>query len=205
MLLRWGVGTPWRQVQNGPAELDPLMTLCAAALAWACLSWLTLAFVLALLTAVPGTAHGALTRVAAWVTPPVVRRASVTLLGLAVAVPATAAAAGATTPAPDSGRQPTVSAASQVRTGPLPNLDRPIAGRPPLTDPVAVRPGDTLWAIAARTSPVATDAAVRRSWPRWYAANRAAIGPDPDLIRPGQHLRPPYAPFPAHEHSEEPS
>jgi nucleoid-associated protein YgaU len=32
---------------------------------------------------------------------------------------------------------------------------------------------------------------VAASWPRWYAANRRVIGADPDLILPGQILRPP--------------
>jgi hypothetical protein len=34
---------------------------------------------------------------------------------------------------------------------------------------------------------------VARTWPRWYAANRDAIGPDPDLLRPGTVLHPPAA------------
>jgi len=44
-----------------------------------------------------------------------------------------------------------------------------------------VRPGDTLSGIAAAF-------AVRGSWPALYAANRAAIGPDPGLIQPGTVL-----------------
>jgi hypothetical protein len=57
---------------------------------------------------------------------------------------------------------------------------------------VAVRRGETLWAIAARhLGPGTTPAEVARAWPRWYAANRQVIGPDPDLVRPGQLLRPP--------------
>jgi nucleoid-associated protein YgaU len=48
-----------------------------------------------------------------------------------------------------------------------------------------------LWAIAAtRLGPQATPALVAANWPRWYAANRAVIGADPDLIRPGQLLQP---------------
>lgn len=55
---------------------------------------------------------------------------------------------------------------------------------------VEVRPGDTLWALARRTLPPgATDAAVDRRWPQIHALNRAVIGPDPDLIQPGQRLR----------------
>jgi hypothetical protein len=50
-----------------------------------------------------------------------------------------------------------------------------------------VRPGDTLFGIAAAL-------AVHGGWQSLYAANRQAIGPDPDLIRPGIIL---VAPHPA--------
>jgi hypothetical protein len=54
---------------------------------------------------------------------------------------------------------------------------------------VLVRPGDSLWAIAAAHLPAQhTDEQVARAWPTWYAANRAAIGPDPGQIRPGTRL-----------------
>jgi nucleoid-associated protein YgaU len=60
---------------------------------------------------------------------------------------------------------------------------------------VVVRPGDTLWRIAsdqlrhARSrSPVPTIAAVATEVARLHAANHDVIGPDPDLIRPGQRL-----------------
>ena len=59
-------------------------------------------------------------------------------------------------------------------------------------DAVTVRRGDTLWSIAARhLAAGASDAEVARAWPRWYAANRAVIGENPDLIRPGMRLVPP--------------
>uniref|UniRef100_UPI0039EEC9B2 LysM peptidoglycan-binding domain-containing protein n=1 Tax=Sinomonas sp. G460-2 TaxID=3393464 RepID=UPI0039EEC9B2 len=57
---------------------------------------------------------------------------------------------------------------------------------------VEVRPGDTLWSIAARhLGPDATVSDVANAWPRWFESNRAAIGDDPDLIRPGLLLVPP--------------
>lgn len=57
-----------------------------------------------------------------------------------------------------------------------------------------VAPGDTLWSIAARRSgPLADDVDVALSWPRWYAANKAVIGDDPSILRPGQVLQPPPA------------
>lgn len=54
---------------------------------------------------------------------------------------------------------------------------------------VVVRAGDSLWSIAARDlGGHARDRAVTARWHRVYATNRAVIGPDPDLIRPGQVL-----------------
>lgn len=56
---------------------------------------------------------------------------------------------------------------------------------------VTVRPGDTLWAIAAHHLPSgATDAEIDTGWRAWYAANVDVIGANPDLIIPGQHLLP---------------
>jgi nucleoid-associated protein YgaU len=56
---------------------------------------------------------------------------------------------------------------------------------------VTVKPGDTLWAIAAGHLPSdATDAEIDIAWRAWYAANDELIGADPDLIIPGQHLLP---------------
>ena len=64
--------------------------------------------------------------------------------------------------------------------------------RTPPRGPVLVRPGDTLWAIAAAHLPAGADAAqIDHAWRAWYAANAGVIGPDPDLILPGQHLLPP--------------
>ncbi len=57
---------------------------------------------------------------------------------------------------------------------------------------VVVRRGDTLWGLVHRhLGAGATEAEVAAVWPRWYAANRAVIGADPDLLLPGQVLRVP--------------
>jgi nucleoid-associated protein YgaU len=59
---------------------------------------------------------------------------------------------------------------------------------------VVVHRGDSLWRIVARyLGPTATAVNVSAEWPRWYAANRSVIGPDPDLLLPGQRLTPPAA------------
>jgi len=60
-----------------------------------------------------------------------------------------------------------------------------------------VRPGDTLWGIAAVHLPSAlrSPAAIDRYWRQLYGANQAVLGPDPDLIHPGTRLLvPPYRP-----------
>jgi hypothetical protein len=52
-----------------------------------------------------------------------------------------------------------------------------------------VRRGDSLWRIARdELTPGAADSAVCREVAAIYAANRAVIGPDPDLILPGTEL-----------------
>jgi hypothetical protein len=68
------------------------------------------------------------------------------------------------------------------RTGALPSA-------PGVAAVVVVRPGDTLWSIATRGMPRdSTDSGIAARWRDIYAANRSLIGPDPDLIVPGQRL-----------------
>jgi hypothetical protein len=62
---------------------------------------------------------------------------------------------------------------------------------------VVVAPGDSLWHIASAALPKHSSARrIARDWPRWYAANRAEIGSDPNRITPGQVLAVP-TPSPA--------
>jgi len=57
---------------------------------------------------------------------------------------------------------------------------------------VVVRPGDSLWSIAAgRLGSTASAGSTSIAWRQWYAANRSVIGDDPSLIYPGERLRPP--------------
>lgn len=64
--------------------------------------------------------------------------------------------------------------------------------RPDGTRHVVVRPGDSLWAIAAADlGPAATPARVAQAWPQWWSANRALVGDDPDLLHPGTALADP--------------
>jgi len=64
----------------------------------------------------------------------------------------------------------------------------PPDARPASTAHVVVAPGDSLWSIAAARLDDPRPARVAASWPRWYAANRAVIGSNPDHIVAGQVL-----------------
>jgi nucleoid-associated protein YgaU len=71
----------------------------------------------------------------------------------------------------------------------------PAPARPAPAPEFRVRPGDTLWAIAAAHLPsTAGPAEIDRAWRAWYALNRPRIGDDPDLLRPGMRLLVPRTP-----------
>lgn len=135
---------------------------CAVALA-GCASWCWLATTVTVAGAVRGRAWrlpGA---------PAGLARAVLSACGLALLVPAGPAWAVA---------DPPPSAVSAVAGLPLP--ERPEAPAEQVRPVVTVRPGDSLWSIAAEHG---------CTWTALYAANRAVVGTDPDLIRPGAVLR----------------
>lgn len=184
-----------------PATVDEVVGAAALVALSGVLVWAAAALVLSTLATVPGALGSAAGRAAAAVTPAVVRRTVAVAVGVSVAGGASPAlgavgvcATAAATPVMLSSAFASDSvsaspAASAPGTGPakLPSLDRPAA---PLV--VTVAPGDSLWRIAARhLGPDATAPEIAAEWPRWYDANRAVIGPDPDLIRPRQQLQQP--------------
>ncbi|WP_344032143.1 LysM domain-containing protein, partial [Paeniglutamicibacter psychrophenolicus] len=74
---------------------------------------------------------------------------------------------------------------------PLP-LPRLAGGTTRPLEEVVVRPGDSLWAIAARHLPSnAGPEEIAAAWPLWFAANRQLIGPDPDRLEVGVVLQAP--------------
>ncbi len=78
----------------------------------------------------------------------------------------------------------------QAHLSGLPLPDRAVAGPPHVRRTVRVRPGDTLWSLAAHDLPAdSPDAGIAARWHAIYAANRSLIGPDPDVIVPGLRLR----------------
>ncbi|WP_285726278.1 LysM peptidoglycan-binding domain-containing protein [Psychromicrobium xiongbiense] len=85
--------------------------------------------------------------------------------------------------------QPSAPATTPGLLAPAPQ--RPVIGA---EQSHVVRPGDSLWSIAARAlGPLADDAEIARAWPLWYALNRSVIGEDAHLIQPGQILLAPPA------------
>lgn len=113
-------------------------------------------------------------------------------LGTAVAAPALADPASGPSTTHDTGRltglalpDRTTGAASATSASRTPALRRAL--RP--TRVVTVRPGDSLWSIAADLLPThADDAAITRTWQHLHHVNAARVGKDPDLILPGTRL-----------------
>ena len=95
----------------------------------------------------------------------------------------------------------------RIAVAPLERGARVRPTKPPVGT-VVVRPGDTLWSIAAADlaergaaeSPAPTDVAAY--WPRLYALNLGVIGPDPAVIEPGQRLRLPATAATTYPHLE---
>lgn len=145
--------------------------------------------------ALPGAVGRACRRGGALVRPGAARR----MLALAVGLGAASAAAppASAHPVPAAALAGPSAVTRPARTAPTPSTARPhglVVHRRTRDDAreVVVRRGDSLWSIARRHLRAgATDAEVARAWPRWYAANRAVIGPDPNLILPGMRLRVP--------------
>lgn len=81
-------------------------------------------------------------------------------------------------------------AATAAHTEQAGTQHRPVAPPAPRPRTVVVEPGDTLWALAAASLPSgASNADVAARVALLHRTNRATVGPDPDLILPGQELR----------------
>ncbi|MGZ4610902.1 MAG: LysM peptidoglycan-binding domain-containing protein [Actinomycetes bacterium] len=229
-VLAWAIGAPLQAVRApGPAEVDQLVALGAAVACATALALGTLGAALTLLASATSHARQA-ARWAEALTPPLVRRLAGVALGVSlVAVPVGPLAAAAVAPQAIDHRvtadvSPVRRAAGSPRLPPGWTADRPAAPHRTAHDSdvhlvttaprvwraeepvVVVRRGDTLWDIATRfLGPHASTADVAAEWPRWHHANRRTIGPDPDLLRPGQRLRPPLKDRPpAHSSRSQP-
>lgn len=172
----------------------------ARTLLWLIALWVACGLAAMAVSLLPGRLGQVGRAVADRVTPAVVRRAVITAAGTSILLsPVAAAAAAPRTPPPPSSPasvlpplgwplDPDVAAGASHGAAPP-------GAQPPTADRVTVRPGDSLWSIAAdRLGGKPSAARIQAEWPRWYAANRRVIGADPNLLRPGTSL---YAPTPA--------
>src|SRR4051812_3496671 len=212
------LGPAWSEVHSALADPqglvdrsgpDGLLLVLVPGLAWLCWAWGSLGLLLTVASTVPGAAG----RIAGWllirVLPGTARRAAALALGVGLS-------AMAPVVLPPTGSPLAVSSAAAADdvgddlgpvlvdwpAGPAPGVVPDWPGLPndqPQTaaDQHVVLRGQCLWDIAAdwlqRQTPDAPVSAadVARATRDWWQANAAVIGPDPDLLLPGQVLRPP--------------
>ena len=166
------------------ATFNDLLAVGAGWLVVVCSGWVVM---ICLAAGVERATAGRL-RATSWVAcPPALRRALLAGLGAALVTAPTQASAG-TSP---SGLTPGASQGTERPSPPpLPVPARPLGGATHgRTHLVVVRPGDVLWRLAEDRLPGSAPAqAVAALVERLHHRNRALIGPDPDLIRPGERL-----------------
>jgi hypothetical protein len=184
---------------------DALVVSAVGLLAWAVWAWGALGLTLTAAAALPGMLGGAARGALHVVLPAGARRSAALALGLGLGVagplfgtaalmaPTPAAAAVPEAPASSAGTAPDWPVASPV-AAPDPVPDWPDAASASGTH-VVVR-GECLWQIAgdrllAQQGRTPTDGEVAAVTHAWWRANAAVIGPDPDLLLPGQVLSPP--------------
>jgi nucleoid-associated protein YgaU len=177
-----------------PQQPDPdvLLADAAASLLWLVAAWLAVGIAATLLASAPGVIGRLCGAASRRLLPAALRRVVAGSAGLGVLlapIPAAVATGAAQT-------QHLVAAAlpAPIWPGAPASVSHPDPPPQPAEHAVLVRPGDSLWLITAhRLGPNAESADVAAAWPHWYAANRAVIGDDPNLILPGQLLSPPRA------------
>lgn len=191
--------TAWRELRATSSALDPTGPLVAAAalLAWALATWLAVTVLVTAAGQLPGVAGRLAGAGARRIAPAAIRRAVEVTLGLTVAVGVLGAAPASAASSPAAATTNVAGASATEPSAARPDLDWP-RGAPP-AEPVLVRPGDSLWRLAAQQlqaagTPTPSQAQVAQAWPSWWSANRSLVGDDPDLIQPGMRLSPPATP-----------
>ena len=177
------------EIASQPPPFDALLTGAARVVMVGVLGWA----VLIVLAVVAEAATAGRVRLALrWGCPPTLHRhliAVATVVVTALATPAPAAHAEQTP-------EPSGTVLDGLR---LPDLPAPLEASsadsraetaPSVSGWVTVHAGDSLWRISRRLLPArASPARVSSTTNDLYAHNHSLIGPDPDLIHPGQHLR----------------
>jgi hypothetical protein len=185
---------PQRTVDTqGP---DVLLLAGAGVAAWVVWTWGALGLALTAVSVAPGVVGAAARSLLSALLPAGARRGAALALGIGLGV-----AAPVLLGVPEAGLRPalvTTAAPGAVPDWRVTGTDVPDW---PVDEPAGahvVVPGDCLWDIAAARlsadgSPP-TDAAVAGAVQAWWSVNAEVIGPEPDLILPGQVLQPPDQP-----------
>ena len=198
----------WSWLQADPQRA---LALLAGGAGWLLAAWLFLVTALRVLAAGAHATGRAAGRAAELLTPRIARGMLEALLGAALAVGTAGPALAGGAPAAVISSSPSLAPvpAPLVAPAPLPpllDLDRPDVKAPerqttpavpaPVATPThqltrryEVRPGDTLWGLAAARLPASSSAQqITRGWQEWYLANHRQIGPDPGLLLVGEIL-----------------
>ena len=196
--LRTAVGDPQRLVDTTGA--DALVVVGVGALAWLCWAWGALGLLLTAASTAPGWAGRVSALLLQGVLPAGARRAAAVAIGVGLSTVGPTVLPAVLAPST------AVAAASQAV--PAVQLDWPAAPATPVAAPdldwpgpaagehVVVR-GDCLWDIAEgwlvaqHPGAAVSDAEIARAVHAWWQANTAVLGDDPDVLLPGQVLRPP--------------
>ncbi|MCW2762158.1 MAG: hypothetical protein JWR85_2359 [Marmoricola sp.] len=163
---------------------DDLLVTGASWLLAGCATWAGLILAAAVLEA----STGGRLRATAWVAcPSGLRRALLTALGVALVTGPTVGSSAGSAPGSTGTGVSGPRAASSRQALPVPA--RPLGAARSGSPRLVVRPGDVLWRLAeARLPESAAAGEVADLVGRLHQRNREVIGPDPDLIRPGQRL-----------------
>ncbi len=179
---------------------DALVTLLAWALSALCWAWGSVGLLLTAASAGPGLCGRLSRALLGIVLPAGLRRAAALAVGVSlVAAPGVALGAPgppAATPLVRTATDAAVPAWSDV--GPAPADAAPPVPDWPETDERARRGARRLPVghrrAPARRARAVTDGQVQAAVQAWWQANAAVVGPDPDLLLPGQVLHAPPAP-----------
>lgn len=204
------LGHPQRTADTHGA--DTLVLAAVGLLAWLVWAWGTIGLALTAIAALPGFLGAAARTTLHVVLPAGARRSAALVLGVSLGVAAPfagtagpVAAASAAVSAPPGADAPAqddevamdaapdwpVATGTTTATGAVPDWPSTSA-----TDEHVVVRGDCLWSIAEarlvrNRGRAPTGAEVSDAVAAWWSANDTVIGPDPDLLLPGQVLRAP--------------
>jgi hypothetical protein len=193
------------------AGLDALVSSAAGLLAWAVWSWGVVGLALTAATALPGLLGGGARALVQAVLPAGARRSAALALGLGLSVagPVLGTAAGLVAPPAAAAGSPGVTAAADpvvpdwpaapASSGAASLSGATVPDWPTVTGAHVVVPGECLWHIAAgrlldQLGRPPDHGEVAAAVQAWWSANADVIGPDPDLLLPGQVLLPPERP-----------